>query len=45
MEARGSGLNVNGQARVAHEGDLLDANLTQAYIPGTFDGRGDRAAR
>ncbi|MEJ0024166.1 MAG: DUF3971 domain-containing protein [Alphaproteobacteria bacterium] len=38
MEARGSGLNVNGQARVAHEGDLLDANLTQAYIPGTFDG-------
>jgi hypothetical protein len=38
MEARGSGMNVNGQARVAHEGDLIEANLPQAFLPGAFDG-------
>lgn len=38
LEARGGGLNVNGQARVAKEGDLLDANLPQAFLPGAFDG-------
>ncbi|HWA23039.1 MAG TPA: DUF3971 domain-containing protein [Caulobacterales bacterium] len=38
MEARGGGVNVNGQARVAKEGDLIEANLPQAFLPGAFDG-------
>ncbi len=38
MEARGGGVNVSGQARVAREGDLLEASLPRTILPGSFDG-------